>query len=80
MMIECTSDQWADFVSSFRTIQTEQNIDGFSFMHSELKWDRSTRIATVRYDASNNRTYYIDEHAAAEAEQRNPHNRMFPRL
>lgn len=80
MIAQCTSDEWADFVSSYRTVQTEEQLGhGVSLMHSKLKYTPGFRIATVRYEPNGTRTYFIDKAAADDGERVCAQNRMFPR-
>lgn len=78
MMIKVTSDVWADFVSDYRTYQTEETHGpDDNKMHSFLSGVPQGLIATVTYKTNGTRVYEIDRDAAKLAEDMFPACRVF---
>jgi hypothetical protein len=65
-MIPVTADEWSDFVSDFRTYQTEYNYGNHSVMYSRLATGPhvGTDIAEVHYCANGDKFYFIEEKAS----------------
>lgn len=60
-MLSVTADQWADYVSDFRTYQTEYIYGDHSVMYSKLAQGENVgmKIAEAHYCANGDRFYFI---------------------
>lgn len=62
-MINVTQDEWATYVSQFRTYQTEYNYGDHSVMYSKLSQGVRVgyEIAEVHYCANGDKFYFINK-------------------